>query len=618
MNFDGPNIYVRCLCALKSGIPAEQDYALHHLVKISMERGDKYKFEAFPGLAEALIEKALEVCSLFYQVDWQIRYLEDGRILDANTIDGLNGTPDILDKMAALPRLSVDDNLQTAEFSDALTQVNEAALTLRNMIMLEANAAFVAEQPPLRDFLSIALNLPSFDCIVELKHYALDIAEQVTPYWQFEENDPLYLSLLAQLDSQDRGAILSALRSICGASLVSEEINLLKGIPTSVLQKVIDWTVLSDEEMVYACLDFLLQYTAVINNVEFMLSEVKMEPLITQLTRLLMHNVKISEREVSIGTGYVIPAPAQIAPLPHELYIQILRLPEPDRSSQWLRCLFEEDPDESITQIALWQAYQLQFTQEQNEGGRQLLPAADFIKNVSSTFYDKAVAQVQAGPNPKFIISGIRHRSKPVNFSGEEYTRCLWRIGSGTPHPGGEFHFSPVDMYNHILKDHLKESPRNDGKFENVEATYTCLWDRCQRFTAVPATNLAEIARHIKIHCPAVPSASKASDYLGSAAKKQRTSYRISPKKQSFQQYQGYADQMNRAIGIPLKAVLILKNLARILPKTEADENAMKVKGGASLIDQYFKPVEQRLFEIMAHNKILVGLWLRGQIFHFS
>ena len=525
----------------------------------------------------------------------------------ANTIDGLKGTTDILQKIAGLPKLSVDDNVQTAEFSDALLQVNEAALTLRNMIMLEDNALYVSELCPLRDLLSIALNLPNFDCVVELKHYALDIAEQLTKYWHFDQTDPLYLSLVAQLQSQDRGAILTALRSISRTSMSLEENNLLKGIPTSALQNIMDWTLLNDEEMVHACLDFLYQYTAVVGNVDFMISEVQVEPLINQLTRLLMYNVKIFEREIAIGVEYVLPAPVQIAPLPQDLYTQILRLDEPDRSSQWLRCLFEEDPEESITQIALWQAYQLQFTQAQNDGGRPLLPAADFIKNVSSTFYDKAVAQVQAGPNPKFIIRGIRHRIKPVDFNGEEYSKCLWQIAPNTPHPGGEFHLSPEDMYRHILKDHLRESPRNDGKFENVEAKYTCHWDRCHRFKTVPATNLAEIARHIKVHLPPTPPGSKTVEYLGPLAKKRKTSYRISPKKQSFSLYHTQVDEQNLAAGIPLSAVLVLRNLARNLSKTQAEENAMKVEEGVSWVDKLFKPVEPRLFEIMAHNKSLVS-----------
>ena len=572
-----------------------------------MERGEKYRFESFPGLAEALIEKIYEVSSLFYDVKWEINYVEDGQVPAKNIIDGVNGTADILQRIAALPKLRVDDNIQTAEFSDALLQVNEAALTLRNMVMLEENALYVSELCPLRDLLSIALNLPNVDSVVELKHYALDIAEQLTKYWHFDETDPLYLSLLAQLQSPDRGAILTSLRTISRTSMNLEENNILKGILVATLQNIMDWTLLNDEEMVHACLDFLYQFTAVVENVDFMISEVQVEPLVNQLTRLLMHNVRIIDREIPL-TDQEEPraeAPAQITPLPNSLYHEILRLDEPDRSSHWLRCLFEEDPTESITQIALWQAYQFQFTRAQQDGGRPLLPAADFIKNVSTTFYDKAVAQVQSGPNPKFIIRGIRHRSKPLDLTGEEYSKCLWNTSPGTAHPGGEFHMSPEEMYRHILKDHLGEAPRNDGKFENVEAPYTCLWDRCNRFKTVPATNLAEIARHIKVHLPPAPSAAKSLE-LGPAAKKRKLSHRAS-KKQFFAHYHTQVDEQNLAAGVPLSAVLVLRNLARNISKTDAEENSIKA-GEVSWVDRLFKPVEPRLFDIMAHNQKMVSI----------
>lgn len=58
--FPGPNIYIRALHALRSKEPEEEAYALHHLVKISHERGDKYRFDQFPGLAEALIAKVID------------------------------------------------------------------------------------------------------------------------------------------------------------------------------------------------------------------------------------------------------------------------------------------------------------------------------------------------------------------------------------------------------------------------------------------------------------------------------------------------------------------------------------------------------------------------------
>ncbi|PQE05184.1 rsc complex subunit rsc9 protein [Rutstroemia sp. NJR-2017a BBW] len=605
--FDGPNIYVRCLCALKSGIKAEQDYALHHLVKISMERGDKYRFEGFPGLAEALVEKMLEVSSLFYNVNWEISYTEDGELVSSpDTINGLEGTPDILERIKHLARLQVDDNIQTEEFCDSLLQINEAALTMRNMVMLEENAYYVSELPPLRDFLSIALNLPNFDCVVELKHYALDIAEQLTKYLHFEVTDPLYLSLLAQLESQDRGAILTALRAISRISMNLEENNLLKGVPGSAVQNIIDWTLLNDEDLASACLDFLYQYTAVVENVDFLITKVKAEPLINQLTRLLMHGARIVEKEFNLGREYKKPAAQEIAPVPQDLLLEILKLEEPERSSKWLRCLFEEDPDESITQIALWQAYQARFSYLANETMRPLLPAADFIKNVSTTFGDKANAQVQSGPVQKFIIKGIRMRSAPVDLNGEEYTKCLWRTHLGRH--CGEFFMIPEAMYQHILKSHFNAQQNAEGKFENASSgthQYVCAWDTCQRFRHAPATKLSEIATHIKVHLPAKRALKTDSDDLAAPpAKKLKPSYLVSPPRISFKYHITAVDEHNDAAGIPLSAVLVLRNLARNVSKTEAEEAAIK-EGQVSWVDRLFKPVEPRLFAIYAHNKIL-------------
>ncbi|ESZ90144.1 hypothetical protein SBOR_9471 [Sclerotinia borealis F-4128] len=607
--FDGPNIYVRCLCSLRSGIKAEQDYALHHLVKISMERGDKYKFEGFPGLAEALIEKMLEVSSLFYDVHWRISYTEDGEMVSTtDTINGLEGTPDILERIKHLTKLQVDDNIQTEEFSDKLLQINEAALTMRNMVMLEENAFYVSELAPLRDFLSIALNLPDSDTVVELKHYALDIAEQLTKYLHFEVGDPLYLSLLAQLNSQDRGAILTSLRAISRISMNLEENNLLKGVPASAVQNIIDWTLLNDEDLAHACLDFLYQYTAVVENVDYLITEVKAEPLVKQLTRLLMHGARIIEKEFNLGTQYRKPAPSEVAPIPQDLLFEIAKFDEPERSSRWLRCLYEEDPDESITQIALWHAYQQQFTYLASQTSKPLLPAADFIKNVSTTFGDKANAQVQTGPVTKFIIKGIRCRSEPVDLQGEIYTKCLWRTHLGRP--CGEFFMTPEAGYQHILKTHFGAQLNAENKYQNSAANqqYVCAWDTCSRFRSSPATKLSEVATHIKVHLPPkrTPANERESQEISGPppAKKFKPSYIVQPPRISFKYHFTAVDEHNDAAGIPLSAVLVLRNLARNVSKTEAEEAALK-EDEVSWVDRLFKPVEPRLFAIYAHNKIL-------------
>ncbi|POS84250.1 hypothetical protein EPUL_004223, partial [Erysiphe pulchra] len=609
--FEGPNIYVRCLCALRSGIPAEQDYALHHLVKISMERGDKYRFEGFPGLAEGLIEKLLEVSSLFYEVNWNIKYMYDDDI-SRNTLNGLDGTPDILEKISQLKRIPIDDNIQSKEFSDTMLQINEAALTLRNMVMLEENALYVSELPLSRDFLSIALNLPNMDSVIELKHYALEIAEQITKYLHLDENDPLFISLLNQIYLEDRGSILTALRAISRISMNLEENNFLKGVPINIIERILDCILLNDEDLVSTCLDFLYQYTAIVNNVEPMLSKGYLEPLVNQLVRFLLYDARTVENEISTGNDCRLPAPTSIAPIPQELFAQLVSIEEPERSSLWLQCLFEEDAMESITQIALWQAYQSCFTSSVPESGKPLLPAAEFIKNVSTTFADKAAAQVQTGAVQKFIIKGIRYRKIPVDTKGEEFRKCCWGNADNESTPCNQFFMSPQSMYQHILSTHLGASQGENGQFHNSsDKIYTCRWGNCQRFVNEPAKKLSQIASHIKVHLPpststSAPSTRESHVHVAQPpAKRLKPSYIMQSKRRTFTYHVTAVDERQEAAGIPLTAVLILRNLTRTLPKIEATESAVKTRDSIPWVERLFKPIEPRLFEIMALNKSL-------------
>lgn len=180
--FPGPNIYIRALHALRSKQPEEEAYALHHLVKISHERGDKYRFDQFPGLAEALIAKVIDVGSLFYDVAWEISYSEDD-LDQQHILNGLSGTKDLLTRVQKLSTLDVHDELLPEENAKALNMVNEAALIIRNMVMLKENAHFASMIPSIQDLIVIALTLPKHPTVVELQHYALEIAEQLTKYW---------------------------------------------------------------------------------------------------------------------------------------------------------------------------------------------------------------------------------------------------------------------------------------------------------------------------------------------------------------------------------------------------------------------------------------------------
>jgi chromatin structure-remodeling complex subunit RSC9 len=300
--FGGPSIYNRTLLALQSTVPEEVQYALHHLVKISHERGDKYRFDQFVGLADALLEKVLDVSLLFYGFRWHISYdTMDSPELDV--LNGLRGTRNLLHKIKTHRPLDIRDDLQTDEFAKLLGNINEAGLVLRNMAMLDENAHYLVRTPLIRDIIAIVLHLPRRACVVELQHYVLEIAEQLTKFFSLPAEDPLYLSLIAQLDSNDRGVIVITLRAISRISMHLEERNRLPGLPIHSLKRICDWLLVEDEELRNACLDFLYQYTGDVDNVKALLRNTNVESLVQQLSRNLMHGATINEsRERSRST----------------------------------------------------------------------------------------------------------------------------------------------------------------------------------------------------------------------------------------------------------------------------------------------------------------------------
>lgn len=618
---------------MRSQVPEEQDYALHHLVKISHERGDKYKFDAFPNLAEGLIEFVLGISSLFYDVKWEICYsdYEDA----VNVLDGIRGTPDILQRIQSLKKVDIFDEMESEEFGRKLTKILEAGLTIRNLSLLEDNAVYLSEMPQLRDFLSIALNLPNSPVITELKHYALDISEQVTKYWQMDESDPLYRSLLNQVnDGRDRGAILTALRAISRISMNLDDTNLLKGVPVSVIKRICEWTLLDDEDFVSACLDFLYQFTAVPENVGVLLfnsNEISLPSSLGQLTRLLQYHARTETQRLDVTKPIPAASATEIPNVPQDLMDQFLKYEEPDRSNHWLKAVFEEDAESDITQIALWQAYQARFS-DYTSSTTQLLPAAEFIKNVS-TIFAGANAQVVNGVNHKFIIKGIRPRHAPMDPKGRVYNRCLWKA------PGskscGEFFLKPKHMFDHLVYDHLGIDRRADGTWDFEFTTrasqrpHDCYWSSCRHFTnssQVPSSY--QLGMHIKTHLPDVsnkavlrqknnrtPATQKA------LPAKETNGYTVSTGTVNVDPAQGReatynihthqntaVDELGNAAGLPLTSVLVLRNLARNIPKAAALLDA--IKRDAFRIDcilKLFGPLKDRLVFVMAHNRPLAG-----------
>lgn len=336
--FAGPNIYIRAMLALQSDVQGEIAYALHHLVKISHERGDKYRFDGFPGLAEALILRVLKVSSLFYDVEWDVQYGDEDYLHRPEVLNGTNGTKNLLEKIESLPPREFTDDMQSDDFSQHLNNIHEAALVLRNMVMLEENAVYVSNLPLIRDLITIVLKLPRHSIVAELQHYILEIAEQLTKGFRLGIDDPMYHALLSQLASSDRGMIITSLRALARIAINFEDWrNSLQGVPLSTLRSICSWLLVEDEELRNACLDFLYQFTAVTENVELLLQNMGLDDLVEQLVRLLMFNATTRTEYRPFNTSKVSrPAPPRPPKLGPAIVDQLVQIPDArEQSSQW-------------------------------------------------------------------------------------------------------------------------------------------------------------------------------------------------------------------------------------------------------------------------------------------
>jgi chromatin structure-remodeling complex subunit RSC9 len=642
--YPGPNIYIRCLYALQSAVPAEVKYALHHLVKISHERGDKFRFDQFVNLADNLMSVVCSVSTLFYNhPGWQYSWKDEDSCQE-NLLNQLNGTSNLLGRIKSFKQVPLD-TLHTEEWNSTMSDVSSASLVLRNMVILEENANYLSAMPLVRDMMTIVLQLPKCPDTVEIKYYALEMAEQLTRFWALTAVDPLYISLIKTVENNiyDRGMIITGLRALSRISMDLEVTNRLQNIPHSLLTHIYQWLLVEDEDLRGACLDFLYQYTAVTENVQSMVEAMDTESLVDVLMQFLMLGaVRIpvnQESEVKQQAPHSAPASVstsipKLAPSIVEKLCQIADSKE--QSSAWyvdmaelktksdfnrLRSCFIEDLDGEITQLELWSAYNEAFNSLPGEA--QLMVAKDFITNVTNVF-PKAVARVVPHEHDrsrsKYTMKGISPRAVPLDFRGRPYIKCMWRIpvtpstestpplnGVDSLHKDCDLWFSPSnaeEMWNHIVEAHLEvprdtDNPRkfNDSSLRGTDRRFACLWAGCSRIPPPGIEDAHKVCVHVKIHLPdSGPGAAARAKYTRDAnavpsEPKLDMCYMNTP-----------MDESGHPIGLPLAGMLVLRNLARQMLKTDGQNQGNNGLVRDSLVEKHFALHQERIFEVMTYN----------------
>lgn len=575
---------------LQSGLREEVDFALYHLVQMSNQRGDKFRFEGFPLLMETLMEKAIEITELCTGIKWELerdQYKWPEKRHRPNVLNTLWGTHDILDRISKLPVILPNDTLETDEFCHHLRNIKDATLVLRNMCMLPENAVFISSfaKGLLRDFLCVMLNTPKQPRLNELRNDALDIAEEVTKYLPTAIDDPLRVSLYSFINSDDRAHVIRALWAITHFSteLKGVQNNAMLGVSHDHLVHLFSYTLLKpDPELLNGAMDFWYQFTLIPENVTRLIEVVNLKTVfMPRLVALLSYEAQLESNETVLQEEKIAPAPSTIPKVPPELLAELMELSEPERSSKWLRCCFVEDPDCEITQIALWQAYQTRFVnpQQPNSG---VLPAAEFIKNVSTTFTN-AQAQVvpipgsvagSGGPTTRFIIKGIRPLETALTFDKWPYLYCKWITGGSSQSlQYCDRAFSkPEDLRSHVFEGHMKLQPSDrPGHYKLEKASepiHKCLWDNCPKVKRVgPSADISMVVEHVaSAHLPQ-PRDPNAQPPTHEREILQPRIVRC------WDYWNTPTNAKGEPVGVAYKACLVLRNLAWNLPNEKSEKH---------------------------------------------
>lgn len=378
----------RIQMAFQSRIESEEDWALDALLQLSFNQPELLNLKKLPDTTKFLLSRITNAPFFLNQPSESV--------------------------------LATGSMSQTDEEYEQTQKVLHAMLIVRNASLTPTNAHFMSQLDDCKRIVERGLALPNISIYSEFRMYCIEIAEAISFHVTPESpTDTFFLAIVSALaSSDDRGLIVPALRSLARI-VVHDKKNIMESIPVGLVEEVIHYLLVDDEELISASLDFLYQYTASKRNVGTLFSTPMGTNLCTKhLVRLLTYRIVEPQKDyIRLPRRTKKVAPANPPSLPDELVDELLQLDEPARATQWIRCSYEEDPNAEVTQISLWKAYEGQFSEflKQGRGKAPLLPGVHFINNVTPAFKRSAAMVINLPTGHKsYIIKGIKPREFAV------------------------------------------------------------------------------------------------------------------------------------------------------------------------------------------------------------
>ncbi|TPX66839.1 hypothetical protein SpCBS45565_g04167 [Spizellomyces sp. 'palustris'] len=246
----------RLTLALTSTLPNEVDWAFTKLVKLSYTKN--FYVGIIPGMFEAILDHAAPLFD-------ELVIKKSGGVIETHTVDNPK----------AIPPISSVSMFYDEGISTLLERVLQVLHVLRNLSFWPDNAMHFGKSYALLTYLAKGIALPTSSYYVQIKHHSLDLLDNLTPYLTLQGPNDFYLACLHQnLFDNDRAVIISCTRTLTRFCSTEANAKILKQVDTTaVVQRFLQLLLVPDEELVNAVLDWFYEYSSLGSDAALRISE---------------------------------------------------------------------------------------------------------------------------------------------------------------------------------------------------------------------------------------------------------------------------------------------------------------------------------------------------------
>ncbi|KAI8917428.1 hypothetical protein BC831DRAFT_484971 [Entophlyctis helioformis] len=595
----------RLTLALRSQLPNEIDWAFNKLIKITYDFN--FQIGILPGLAEVLIEHMQPLfgslilntspldfeTTLMHEPDmdngalgWEVSANSDQRTqLEQHEPLQHRGKKRSIPHMLNLKSLCDVPFFANTESAILLERVHQALHIFRNLSFMADNAAHMSKDSALVTLLAKAVALPATTNFVEIKQYALDIYENLAAHLVLRGPSDFYLACLKKMIFEsDRSRVIGSLRSLI--RLASNETNerVILAIDTSTIQRLIQLLLVPDEEILVGVMEFLYLFTSTSPDSGLRITQCVRFNVI----RLLLKFVKWHNH----GADHALIANRPPGPPP-----TLAPPPAPQRppsylashavdhfqAAIWLQGILEADAKYAISSSALLGEYEryckaaglkaitpreltkliqsvygskasflptmIQGVRPRADSEASLLPC---FANLAPSAADTAAAadvemhdteeEVDAG---QVTPSSTAAAASSAAAAAQTPMVCAWMRGTCNAAT------TSTGVVAHVLRDH-------------DTSALVCEWKQCTRYTVDrPAPSVQHLARHLWTHVSAATAGATAGVGATTPAAEAEAKGAATSAAAAAVPPHIYPDPAEDLRGIPLCALLILRNIAR-------------------------------------------------------